>query len=89
MSEIKNNPVIYPDDELLANCQAYVNLENETNMYMDQLWTELMSAAPEYNEWAMPLFILGCLALCVFVTMFKKQYRRRKERFSYDYYKNI
>ena len=87
--EIKNNPVIYPDDELLANCQAYVNLENETNMYMDQLWTELMSAAPEYNEWAMPLFILGCLALCVFVTMFKKQYRRRKERFSYDYYKNI
>ena len=87
--EVKNNPVIYPDDELLANCQAYVNLDNETNLYMDQLWTELMSAAPEYNEWAMPLFILGCLALCVFVTLFKKQYRRRKERFSYDYYKNI
>ncbi len=87
--EIKNNPVIYPDDELLANCQAYVNLDNETNLYMDQLWTELMSAAPEYNEWAMPLFILGCLALCVFVTLFKKQYRRRKERFNYDYYKNI
>ncbi len=87
--EIQNNPIIYPDDEVLDNCQAYVNLTNETNLYMDGLWTELMSAAPEYNEWAMPLFIIGCLALCVFVTVFKKQYRRRKERFSYDYYKNI
>jgi len=84
--EVRNNPVIYPDDELLANCQAYVNLDTETNAYMDQLWTELMSAAPEYSEWAMPLFILGCLFLCVAVTAVKKQYRRRKELFSYESY---
>ena len=87
--EIQNNEITYPSDEVLANTTAYVNLDSETNLYMDSLWTELMSAAPEYNEWAMPLFIVGCLALCVFVTVFKKQYKRRKETFVYDYYKNI
>ena len=88
--ETQNNPIIYPDDELLDSCQAYVNLSTETNMYMDTLWTDLMSAAPEYNEWAMPLFLAGCLAACVAITVGKKQYRRRKEQFSYDNYrKNI
>ena len=88
--EVRENPVIYPDDELLANCQAYVNLDTETNMYMDTLWTDLMSAAPEYSEWAMPLFLAGCLIACVAITVGKKQYRRRKEQFSYDTYrKNI
>ena len=88
--EVQNNPIIYPDDSVLDNCQAYVNLDTETNRYMDQLWTALMSTAPEYNEWAMPLFVVGCLALCVFVTAFKKQYRRRKEQFNYETYrKNI
>ena len=88
--ETQNNPIIYPDDELLDSCQAYVNLSTQTNMYMDTLWTDLMSAAPEYNEWAMPLFLAGCLAACVAITVGKKQYRRRKEQFSYDNYrKNI
>ena len=88
--ETQKNPIIYPDDELLDSCQAYVNLSTETNMYMDTLWTDLMSAAPEYNEWAMPLFLAGCLAACVAITVGKKQYRRRKEQFSYDNYrKNI
>ncbi len=87
--ETQNNPIIYPDDELLANCQSFVNLGDEANSYMDELWTDLMSAAPEYNEWAMPLFIVGCLALCLFATVFKKMYKHRKEFANYDYYKNI
>lgn len=88
--EIQNNPIIYPDDSVMENCQAYVNLSTETNLYMDKLWTDLMSSSPEYNEWAMPLFLIGCLAACVFITVFKKQYRRRKDQFIYDNYrKNI
>ena len=88
--ETQNNPIIYPDDEVLDNCQAYVNLSTDTNLYMDTLWTDLMSSSPEYNEWAMPLFLMGCLAACVLITVGKKQYRRRKDQFSYDTYrKNI
>ena len=85
--ETQNNPIIYPPDEQLANCQAYVNLTTDTNMYMDTLWTDLMSAAPEYSEWAMPLFLAGCLAACVAITVLKKQYRRRKDQFNYDNYR--
>lgn len=87
--EVKNNPIIYPDDAILDKCQAYVNLDDETNRHLDTLWTELMSAAPEYNEWAMPAFVLGCLALCIGITVVKKKLRKRKEQFSYDnYFKN-
>ncbi|MGN0664823.1 MAG: PotD/PotF family extracellular solute-binding protein [Negativibacillus sp.] len=87
--EVRENPISYPSDEVMEKTQAFVNLDTETNLYMDQLWTELMSAAPEYNEWAMPLFIIACLGLSVFVTVFKKQYRRRKDQFSYDTYRKL
>lgn len=87
--EVRENPISYPSDEVMEKTQAFVNLDTETNLYMDQLWTELMSAAPEYNEWAMPLFIIACLGLSIFVTVFKKQYRRRKDQFSYDTYRKL
>lgn len=84
--DIQNNPIVYPDDELLETCQAFVNLDDETNRYIDRLWTDLMSSSPEYSEWAMPLFLLGCLALALLFTVLKKQLRRRKEQFSYQNY---
>lgn len=41
--ETKNNPITYPDDETLANCEAYVNLPDETNMLMQDLWNEIIA----------------------------------------------
>lgn len=42
--EVRNNPISYPSDEVLENTQVYVNLSEETNLYLDRLWTEIMSA---------------------------------------------
>lgn len=84
--EVRNNPIAYPSDEVLATTQAFINLDEETNLYMDKLWTDLMSASPEYNRWAMPVFVVGALGLSVVITVFKRQRRRRKEQFSYENY---
>lgn len=84
--EISANPISYPDGETLANTQVFVNLPQETNLLMDKLWTMIMSASPEYNRWAMPMFLVGTLALTVVITVMKKQYRRKKEQFSYENY---
>lgn len=57
---------------MLENTQVYVNLSEETNLYLDRLWTEIMSAEAGYNYWSMPLFLIGALALSVAITVMKK-----------------
>ncbi len=39
--ETKNNPQYYPSDELLANCEVFVNLPDDTNELMNQLWEDV------------------------------------------------
>lgn len=82
--ETRNNPIAYPGDEVLENTEVYVNLSEDTNLYLDQLWTQIMSAEAGYNYWSMPLFLLGALALSVFITIWKKNRRRRRDRFDYE-----
>lgn len=82
--ETRNNPIAYPGDEVLENTGVYVNLSEDTNLYLDQLWTQIMSAEAGYNYWSMPLFLLGALALSVFITIWKKNRRRRRDRFDYE-----
>ena len=88
--ETRNTPVIYPSDDKLENTEVYVNLSEDTNRYLDQLWTEIMSAEAGYNYWSMPLFLLGALALSVIITLMKRNRRRRREQFSYaDSHRNF
>ena len=82
--EVRNNPISYPSDEVLENTQVYVNLSEETNLYLDRLWTEIMSAEAGYNYWSMPLFLVGALALSVAITVMKKNRRRTREQFNYQ-----
>ncbi len=81
--ETRNNPVIYPSDDKLENTEVYVNLSEDTNRYLDQLWTEIMSAEAGYNYWVCHCFLLGALALSVIITLMKRNRRRRREQFSY------
>ena len=82
--ETRSNPIAYPSDEALKNTEVYVNLSEDTNLYLDQLWTQIMSAEAGYNYWSMPLFLLGTLALSIGITVMKKNRRRRRERFDYE-----
>lgn len=65
--EVKNDPVRYPDQELLDNCEYFVNLPPELAAYMDEKWTELLSADERYSRMLMPLVMLGCViaTLCL------------------------
>ena len=41
--ETRNNPIIYPDASVLANCESFVNLPDETNQLMQDLWNEILA----------------------------------------------
>lgn len=36
--EIKNNKIMYPDEEYLKKCESYIHLPAETNTYVQDLW---------------------------------------------------
>lgn len=40
--DIKNNPIAYPDAEVLANTETFINLPEETNMLYDSLWSDIL-----------------------------------------------
>jgi len=63
--ETKNDPVRYPEQELLDNCEYFVNLSPELAAYMDEKWTELLSADERYSRMLMPLVMLGCIIATV------------------------
>ncbi|MBQ4050090.1 MAG: extracellular solute-binding protein, partial [Oscillospiraceae bacterium] len=41
--ETRNNPIAYPDEEILSRCDAFVNLPDETNKLMQDLWNEIIA----------------------------------------------
>ena len=78
--EVKNNPDLYPDEEDLSNDVAYVNLSDETNLYLDSLWTDILADDSGYNKWFMPAFIIVSIIGIVASNLIR---RRKKKNFNY------
>lgn len=41
--EVQRNPVSYPDNERVARCDIFVNLPDETNKLVQDLWNEIIA----------------------------------------------
>lgn len=80
--EVKESPITYPDEEFIAeNTTVFVNLSDETNRLMQDLWTEMKSAEDETtNKWLVPIFLIGCLGLIVFV-LIRRHIKAKKDIF--------
>lgn len=73
--EIKNNKLIYPDEEVLNNCEVYVDLPDNTSLLINSLWNEILASDTEYNGWVIPIFLAVLIILCVLIRI-----RRIKKR---------
>ncbi len=79
--EVRENPVSYPDDELLQNTTIFVNLSDEANLLMQTLWTDMKSAEDEnINKWLVPVFLAACLALTIGV-LIRRYIKSKKDIF--------
>lgn len=80
--EVKESPITYPDEDFIAeNTTVFVNLSDETNRLMQDLWTEMKSAEDETtNKWLVPVFLVGCLVLIVFVLV-RRHIKAKKDIF--------
>lgn len=75
---ISQNPLMYPDKEDLDNDVSYTNLSEDTNLYLDALWTEVMSDEEGYNTWVMPVFVVVSIAL-IAISNIRKRRRTQNE----------
>ena len=80
--ETRENPVSYPDDEFIAEkTTVFVNLSDEANQQIQDLWTEMKSTEDEaFNQYIVPVFLVGCVGLIVFV-LIRRHIKKKKAIF--------
>ncbi len=80
--ETQNDPVSYPDQEFIAEkTTVFVNLSDEANLLMQNLWTEMKSAEDENtNKWLVPIFLVLCLLTIIFV-LIRRYIKSKKDIF--------
>lgn len=71
--DLKNSPISYPAEEILAKCDTFSNLDDETNTYMLDSWTEVLSSNSQSS--ILGIVIAAVLVAAVIVFMF---IRKRK-----------
>ncbi len=77
--EVQNDPVSYPDSEFIANkTTVFVNLSDDANEMMSQLWTEMKSETA--NTWFVPIFLVVCILIMAFV-LIRRHIKRKKDIF--------
>lgn len=78
--ETRTSPISYPDSEYLdANTTIFVNLSDEANLTMQNLWTEMKSAEEETpNRWLVPIFLLICFAAIIGILV-RRHIRSKKD----------
>lgn len=75
--DTRNNEDLYPSSEELANDVAFINLSEETNLYLDQLWTDILADEEGYNRWFMPAFLVVAVAAIIISFIVKKRKKSR------------
>lgn len=78
--EIKNNPIAYPSDEVLAKTEAFTTLPDDINTAMDTAWTEMRA----YNEGSNNMFMIALLVIAIGV-MVLIIFLRNKAKKKVDY----
>lgn len=75
--ETKNNKIQYPDDEFLnTKTQAFVNLSDDTNKFVQELWNEI-KIDKKTPVWFIPAILVVAIGATVFVVL--RRAKKKKE----------
>lgn len=75
--ELKSNPITYPDDEILAKTEVFINLPEDTNKKIDELWTEIRGASSGQMNFLFPILIIAVpVVFCIVIIVMRKQRKK-------------
>lgn len=75
--EMVESPLYYPNEEILARTQVFVNLPESTSKLVDRLWAEAKMGGPGESA-VLIAIILGFLGMYVAILIYKRQKHRRE-----------
>lgn len=75
--EVVNNPIFYPNEEILQRTEVFVNLPAEISAQIDTLWAEVKMGGPG-DAVVLIAIILFFLAIYIAIIIWKRQKRRRE-----------
>lgn len=75
--EMVESPVHYPDEEILARTQVFVNLPGNTGKLIDKLWAEAKMGGPGESA-VLVAIILGFMAVYIAILVYKRRKRKRE-----------
>lgn len=78
--EIRNNPIAYPSEEVLANMETFSVLPDELNTAMDRAWSDMRGGNESGNGWVIPVAL--AVAVVIIIASIVRQ-QRKKKRNSY------
>lgn len=81
--ELREDPIMYPSQEILDNSEMFINLSDETNLLLDQLWTEVM--ASNKNIWSWGIFPgVTILAMVAGKSLYRRNQAKRHKYMAED-----
>ena len=80
--EVRESKISYPDEQFISDkTEVFVNLSDEANLKMQDLWTEMKSAEDENtNKWIAPIFLIFCILIMSFV-LIRRHIKGKKDIF--------
>ena len=82
-SEVQEDEAIYPPEYVIENSEQFIHLSEETNLLMDQLWTEVMAKGGSFVKWGLPP-IAAILAIIIVKAVYKAKKRAAYRRMAED-----
>ena len=75
-TEVVENPIAYPADEVLEKAEVYLALPSATTRFIDNLWTEVLGTAGS-SPWMVPVLMVGCIGASAGINIWRAKKKRR------------
>ncbi|MCL1793099.1 MAG: spermidine/putrescine ABC transporter substrate-binding protein [Oscillospiraceae bacterium] len=76
--ELKSSEITYPDYEILAKTEMFVNLPDEINKKIDDLWTEIRGSSSD-NIFLFPAIVAALVILCVAIIIVGQSKKKKNK----------
>ena len=76
--DLKNSHIAYPDKEILRKCDTFIDLDPETNNYLQEKWTEVLSYGEKDIGSLILLCCIGLFMLGVLIYLYIKKIQDKK-----------
>lgn len=73
--EIVNDGISYPSEELLSKCDTFINLPDEENIYMQELWVDILASGSS-SIWELLFLIAVILGLGIVMIYYLRKRKR-------------